>query len=99
MKKKMFLVGTIAILTVVSCSKEKTKIIKSSGDTTTIVTPGIDKERLDSASMKVDSALKKTGKSIKEGAEDVKEKAKEITSKTAEAVEKEAKKVKEDTKK
>lgn len=95
----MFLVGAVAMLTIVSCTKEKTKIIESSGDTTTIVTPGIDKEKIDSASMKVDSALKKTGAAIKEGAQDVKEGAKKVTAKTAEAVEKGAQKVKEEVKK
>lgn len=99
MKKMIFMLGAMAAMTFVSCSKEKTQIIKSSGDTTTIVTPGIDKEKIDSATMKADSALKKTGEAIKEGAQDVKEGAKNVTAKTAEAVEKGAKKVKEEAKK
>lgn len=99
MIKNISLLGILSIALLTSCTKEKTTVIESNGDSTTITKVGFDDQRIDSTKTKLNSGLEKTGNDIKQGAKELKEDVKDVTADAAAAVEKGARDVKEDAKK
>lgn len=99
--KKIFCTALLgSLLFITSCTKEKTTVVSSNGDsTTTVTTIGVDNQKVDSAKIKFNKNAEKTDDAIKKGANDFKEGVKSVTSDAAAAVEKGAKKVKEKTEK
>lgn len=97
--KTSILTLALVAATLSSCTKEKTTVIDSKGNTSTTTEIGMDDEKVDSAKIKINDGLERTGEDIKKGAKELGENMKEVTSDAAAAVERSAKKVKEDTKK